>query len=62
MQTEQTKVKLRIYIGESDTWKGDNLYAAIVKRAKEMKSREFSIVTSGSTLDDEEEIERLRKH
>jgi len=29
-------VKLRIYIGESDTWKGENLYAAIVKRAKEL--------------------------
>jgi len=29
------------------------------ERAKEMKSREFSIVTSGSTLDDDEDIERL---
>jgi PII-like signaling protein len=37
MQTEETKVKLRIYIGESDTWKGENLYSAIVKKAKEMK-------------------------
>jgi PII-like signaling protein len=34
---EQMEVKLRIYIGESDTWKGENLYAAIVKKAKEMK-------------------------
>ena len=30
-------VKLRIYIGESDTWKGENLYTAIVKKAKELK-------------------------
>jgi len=30
-------VKLRIYIGESDTWKGENLYTAIVKKAKELR-------------------------
>jgi len=30
-------VKLRIYIGESDTWKGENLYAAIVLKARELK-------------------------
>ena len=30
-------VKLRIYIGESDTWKGENLYTAIVMKAKELK-------------------------
>ncbi len=30
-------VKLRIYIGESDTWKGENLYSAIVLKAREMK-------------------------
>lgn len=30
-------VKLRIYIGESDTWKGENLSTAIVLKAKEMK-------------------------
>jgi len=37
MSIEQMEVKLRVYIGESDTWKGENLYAAIVKKAKEMK-------------------------
>ena len=37
MESEQIKIKLRIYIGESDTWKGENLYTAIVKKAKEMK-------------------------
>jgi uncharacterized protein len=30
-------VKMRIYIGESDTWKGENLYSAIVLKAKELK-------------------------
>ena len=37
MSIEKMEVKLRIYIGESDTWKGENLYAAIVQKAKEMK-------------------------
>jgi len=37
INVEQMEVKLRIYIGESDTWKGENLYAAIVIKAKEMK-------------------------
>jgi len=37
MNFEQMEVKLRVYIGESDTWKGENLYATIVKKAKEMK-------------------------
>ncbi len=37
MDLEKIEVKLRIYIGESDTWKGENLYAAIVKKAKEME-------------------------
>jgi len=36
MDLEKIEVKLRIYIGEEDTWKGENLYAAIVKKAKEM--------------------------
>lgn len=37
MSLLENGVKLRIYIGESDTWKGENLYAAIVQKAKEMK-------------------------
>ena len=37
MNLKQIEVKLRIYIGEEDTWKGENLYAAIVQKAKEMK-------------------------
>ncbi len=37
MKIGKIEVKLRIYIGESDTWKGENLYAAIVQKAKEMK-------------------------
>jgi hypothetical protein len=37
MSIEKMEVKLRIYVGESDTWKGENLYAAIVQKAKEMK-------------------------
>ena len=36
MDLEKIEVKLRIYIGEEDTWKGENLYTAIVKKAKEM--------------------------
>ena len=37
MNLKKIEVKLRIYIGEEDTWKGENLYAAIVQKAKEMK-------------------------
>jgi hypothetical protein len=37
MSIEKMEVKLRIYVGESDTWKGENLYATIVQKAKEMK-------------------------
>jgi len=37
MDLLQNGVKLRIYIGESDTWKGENLYTAIVLKAKKMK-------------------------
>jgi len=36
MCIEKMEVKLRVYVGESDTWKGENLYAAIVQKAKEM--------------------------
>ncbi len=37
MSIYENGIKLRIYIGESDTWKGENLYAAIVQKAREMK-------------------------
>ncbi len=37
MDLFENGVKLRIYIGESDTWKGENLYSAIVLKAREMK-------------------------
>jgi len=37
MCIEKMEVKLRIYVGESDTWNGENLYSAIVEKAKEMK-------------------------
>ena len=37
MSIFENGVKLRIYIGESDTWKGENLYAAIVMKARELK-------------------------
>jgi len=37
MSLLENGVKLRIYIGESDTWKGENLYSAIVLKAKELK-------------------------
>ena len=37
MSLLENGVKLRIYIGESDTWKGENLYTAIVLKAKELK-------------------------
>ncbi len=37
MSIFENGVKLRIYIGESDTWKGENLYAAIVLKARELK-------------------------
>lgn len=37
MSLLENGVKLRIYIGESDTWKGENLYSAIVQKAREMK-------------------------
>ncbi|MFP4469467.1 MAG: DUF190 domain-containing protein [Bacteroidales bacterium] len=37
MDIFENGVKLRIYIGESDTWKGENLYSAIVLKAREMK-------------------------
>ncbi len=43
MNLEQMEVKLRIYVGESDTWKGENLYATIVKKAKEMKMAGASV-------------------
>jgi PII-like signaling protein len=36
MSLLENGVKLRIYIGESDTWKGENLYSAIVSKAREM--------------------------
>lgn len=37
MNLLENGVKLRVYIGESDTWKGENLYQAIVLKAKELK-------------------------
>lgn len=37
MNLFENGVKLRVYIGESDTWKGENLYTAIVLKAKELK-------------------------
>lgn len=37
MSLLENGVKLRIYIGESDTWKGENLYTAIVMKARELK-------------------------
>lgn len=37
MSLLENGVKLRIYIGESDTWKGENLYTAIVLQAKKLK-------------------------
>jgi PII-like signaling protein len=38
MMDENTNgVKLRIYIGESDTWEGKNLYEAIVLKARDLK-------------------------
>lgn len=37
MNLMENGVKLRIYIGESDTWKGENLYSAIVLKAKQLK-------------------------
>ncbi len=37
MSLLENGVKLRVYIGESDTWKGENLYSAIVLKAKELK-------------------------
>lgn len=37
MNLPENGIKLRIYIGESDTWHGENLSTAIVLKAKEMK-------------------------
>lgn len=37
MSLLENGVKLRIYVGESDTWKGENLYSAIVLKARELK-------------------------
>jgi len=37
MSIFENGVKLRIYIGESDTWQGENLYAAIVMKARKLK-------------------------
>lgn len=37
MSLLENGVKLRIYIGESDTWQGKNLYTAIVLKAKKLK-------------------------
>jgi len=43
MSIEKMEVKLRIYVGESDTWNGENLYACIVQKAKEMKMAGASV-------------------
>lgn len=37
MSIYENGVKLRIYIGESDTWNGENLYTAIVLKARELQ-------------------------
>ena len=37
MNLQENGVKMHIYIGESDTWKGENLYTAIVLKARELK-------------------------
>ena len=41
--------RLRIYIGEADSWEGKSLYKALVLKAKELVASRFKHVCGGST-------------